>query len=59
MWINKLPNNAIQISCDGQLIVLREDQQRELVNWLARERWPMLVDIVGIPFHRNEREQGR
>jgi hypothetical protein len=59
MWINNLPNNAIQVSCDGQFVVLREDQQRELCNWLAKERWHMLADVVGSPFGANQRERGK
>lgn len=56
MWLNPLPNGALQLTVDGVVVVLREEDQRALGKELCK-RGIVTIDDVYDPYHDNEFER--
>lgn len=46
MWLNTLPDSALQVTADGVVVVLREEDQRALLLHFARNRMELFSEIV-------------
>jgi len=58
MWFNDLPNNHLQVTIQGMVLVLSQDEQKQLGRTLAQRGMVTRDDLVD-PYYLNRRERGK